>query len=302
MQLSNLFQEKVLAGLDRQIRELATNCSIDWLDRDVVLTNLCMAPWEIAGAFALVSTDPTAVIDRYGLKAVVTVDLHLCDPPLQADSLENEGWASGIEAFHSIPLFSPLDVWKAWRRREQGDSGIEPPPISCETDVLLRNLNRGYAALECSVDQLAVRAHDLVLLTAALAADSPFEQRESIDKIIHTKMLWRSKAHLDAEAARRYLQRYEGAGLVSLQKALGIAVDTSTSLSVEWVSPSIIPVIESAEGLEEATHRPKWLLYKAIVIQKGRLQEEDHNRMVAEAMNADQYAVAYFEFLKHAPT
>jgi hypothetical protein len=296
MEMPLLIQEKMLAGVDYQIRTVMKDFTLDGMVREAALADLCMAPWDVAAVFALPTSDPTSVIDRYGLKALTCADLHLCDPPRDAIALENEPWATDIAAFQSIPLFSPLDVWKACRLKGQGHNGTVPPPISCETDKLLRNIHRGYETVR-QVEELANRAHDQDILETALDAGDLLAVVRQLETLIAEHSVWKTRDYLEAGAAVEYREQYLKTTLSHLRSVMEVRHPSRPSCVATWVSPSIIPLIEQDEEYQEATRRTKWLLYKAVTVRKGTLPEEEHNRMVAEAMDEDHFAKAYMDLI-----
>jgi hypothetical protein len=290
---TNLFLEKSLAGVHQQIRYLIQDASLDWLDQGLSLARMCFAPWEVAEIFGLPSTDPTSVVDRYSLRALTDVDLHLCDPPGVPGSFEDEPWATDLISVGSVPMFSPLEVWKAAQRWEEGDVGIQPPPISGRTDRLLRNINRGYESAEFCAQQLAEEAHDVFVLSAALKSGDPQTRLDEIELVARDQRLWRIQVRLSGESAERYLRSYLATVLAEVREVFNMAIKDRQALVADWVSPSIIQCIEQHEVFQESIRQPPWLYYKAATVVKGKLPEVEHNRMLAEAIGGDVYAKAY---------
>jgi hypothetical protein len=297
MEIPDVLQEKVLWSLDLQIKATVNDWDMDHLDRKGRLAVLCLTPWELADAFRVPSGDPTEVIDRYRLRAVGFTDPRMTNPPVDERFPICEPWATGIDGLDEVPIFSPLDVWKALRSKESGDLGVEPPPISCEADLLLRSLCRGYRAPMSCCDWLISEAQDISLIGAALSEDDPVAALSWLEELINTHRLWMFRSSLEGEAASRYWQDFSASPLNRLRKVFGMASESRSYVQVEWVSPLIISLIEAAPEFQDALHQPRWLLYKAVAITRGKLPEDQHNFMLGQALADDLEAKAYCEFL-----
>ncbi len=293
MQMPSLFHEEMLAGVDRQIRSALAN---DFWTDDLSLIRMCVAPWEIPALFKLPTGDPTSVIDQFELQAICQGHHCASNPPGDDD------WTADIDDPMSVPLFSPLDVWKAVQRHAEGDPGVVPPPITCKVDTLLRNMQRGYAAVQHCVPQLVKEAHDLDLLAEALTTSESEGVKRRLKKLIAKRAVWTTKTPLKSDAAEKYRGRYSETALHSLRKLLEVFASVENNVVIRWVSPFIIPLIENAKEFQDATQRPKWLLYKAVTICKGQLPDNEHNRMLAESIVGEDYVLDYLEFLKPAST
>jgi hypothetical protein len=293
MEMPLVLQEKMLAGVDYQIRMAVK--SLGRHTDDPLVISMCVAPWDIPGLFDLPTGDPTAIVDGYELRAICFGHYYASNAP------EHDDWKVDIDDNISVPMFSPLDVWKAKQRHVNGDPGVVPPPITCETDRLLRNIRRGYEAPIYCLKELATKAHDWDVMGAALAVEGASVTR-SLDELVAERVLWKTSTYLEGTAVGDYWDRYSQTPLASLRKLLNVESSGRDSFAAKWVSPSIIPLIASCEELRDRASSPQWLLYKAVTIHNCLLPEEQHNRMLAEAMNHDKYANAYFDFLKLPPT
>lgn len=297
MGMPMLLQEKMLAGVDYQIREMAAKGNFGFYVDDSKAIAMCFAPWDVAAVFELPTGDPTSAIDAYELKAVCHGHLYAIRPP------DNDEWAADIElhAAVDVPLFSPLDVWRALQRKERADPGVQPLPLACDADCLLRNIRRGYESVWMRVKSLAQDSHDLFVLAAALADDDADAIVWRITKQLTVESVWLTRDYLEGDAAESYWENYSSTPLAKLRKVLGMATGHRKSFAAEWVSPSIIPLIELSPDFQDALQQPKWLLYKAVTICKGHLPEEQHNKMLAEALTDDAFAKGYLDFLKSLP-
>ena len=294
MEMPMIFNEKMLAGVDRQIRTLVQDPEMDGVELQCILWELCLTPWDVAEVFGLPYAEIADLMDRYRLKAVATSwdYANAIGPPDIPD------WNKGFYCEQAVPLFSPLNVFKAWRRYQDGDVGVEPPPATCEIDEVLRSMWRRWSDSCENLDLLIAKAHDADLVSAALSPDCGTDDAQ-ISALAKEHGIWMVGESLEGQK-RRYWERYGATPLRRLRKVLGLSADGWLS-SCRWVSPSIIPLIESSAEFRDTTNLPKWLLYKAVTIHKGQLPEGEHNRMLAEAVNQDKYVEAYFDFLKPPP-
>lgn len=297
MNLPPVIQEKLMKVLEQQMERLINDPKPEFEDvldgeddGQIDLANITIRPWEICDIFDLGDSDPAVIIDRYRLKARTTIEgqYSYIDGSLE-ERLECERWYSELMNLDLIPVFSPRDVLAAYQMMKKGDLGCDPPPLVCETDNLLRNLARGYENVEDRFWLLAKEAHDLSLLEAAL------RNLGSLEQLIQSKRVWKTEDLLSRLSAKRYLRYYGNSELENLREIYGLARQEHP-LSTQWVSPSIIPHIEKAKAYRKAVQEPRWLLYKAVVIKKGRLCEDEHNQMLAAAITDDRFARAYLKF------
>jgi len=295
--LPDILNEKMLFLLDRELRRVVLDETIDPDDAQLQLVGMCVPPWEIASLFGLPTSDPTSVIDRYRLRAIATADYRVMDAPFDADGIENQPWATDVSAVFSIPLFSPLDVWRAARARANGYMGIVPPPIKCESDRLICLIGRGYESITSEVTRLADKCHDLSVLAEALSSIETKCRVSDLEQIADSRGIWRTAVHLQGRRALSYLRGYASTALAWAREWVFDSPAGAREFTARWVSGSFIDVIESVEGYHEAVRTTKWLFYKHVAVNKGRLPEEQHNRMVVEAMCEDRYAKAYLDDL-----
>jgi hypothetical protein len=288
MEMPLLIQEKMLAGADYQIR-MAVRSLGSHID-DPLVISMCVAPWDIPCLFGLPTGDPTSVVDGYELRAICFGHYYASNAP------EHDEWKADIDDNIRVPLFSPLDVWKAKQRHSSGDPGVVPPPITCKTDKLLRNIRRGYELPIYFVTELATKAHDWDVMEAALAGDGSSVTR-LLGELIAEHELWKTSTYLERSAVGDYLEAYSQTPLAKLRKLLNVESSGRDSFVAKWVSPAIIPLVESSEEFRDKTSSPQWLLYKAVTIHKGLLPEEQHNLMTAAAIADCKYAKAYFDFV-----
>jgi hypothetical protein len=72
MEIPMIFNEKMLAGVDRQIRTLVQDPEMDGVELQCILWELCLTPWDVAEVFGLPYAEIADLMDRYRLKAVAT--------------------------------------------------------------------------------------------------------------------------------------------------------------------------------------------------------------------------------------
>ena len=285
MKLPPVLNEKIFYSGELFLRRLIDEEGY-WHDNPLVACAF-MAPWEVAEAFGLPTSDPTPAIDAFELKPICAG--HPCCLSHPADS----SWETSFGSGPDVPLYLPTDVWAAVQRKQHGDLGRTWPPLACDADRLLRSIQRHHAAPWNQLQRLAEEAHDLFVLAAALG-DVPAGTLSLIASLSGDSV-WRIKEGLPNDPRRHYLDAYSKTYLSQLRDVFGMSVPGH---SAEWISPSIIPLIESAEAFQDAISQTKWLLYTAVTVHKQQLPEEQHNRMLFETISGDQYADAYFAYLK----
>lgn len=320
MTMPLIIQKKVLAGLDRQIEMTLTDPKLDEMEGWGTLVDLCLAPWHVAEMFEQPYAEIADLMDRYSLKPVTRSWNYeeYADPP------DIPNWNKGFHEERVVPLYSPLGVFNAWSRWKDGDVGVKPPPVRSGVDEVLRSIWREWSFPYENINFLCANAHDAELIGAALSADS--YTKNPIFPIAKENEIWivkgwlgldqrtgyasgyfypsgarRTKHHGELEEEeKQYCEQYSESPLRELRKVFDLdAIRFAPDCT--WLSPSIIPLVESLEEFQDRTNHPKWLLYKAVTVYAGQLPEAEHNRMLAEAVNHDKYAESYCDFLNTGP-
>jgi len=247
-----------------------------------------MPPWRVAEAFSVDAEGLGDILDRYELQAIGTETVYLLLDQPSVHSL----WTDTDD----IPLFSPLEVWRALERYRAGDLGRAVPAISCETDEVLRAINRGYESVVWHERLLTAGVHDGNLLSVVFG--SSLEKIESWGG----KPFWKSvvvAGYREETWHREELDRHPR--LRELWALYGASGEEGWDGHIRLVSPTFLAALESTEKFEEMRYSAQFLVYKAIVVCGGQLPEQDHNRMLMAATEGDEYALAYFRFLKGEP-
>jgi hypothetical protein len=295
MDMPLLLQDRMLAEVHRQIRAAVNDREMDYDDFQVTLWELCLAPWEVGLVFRRPYAEIADLMDRYDLKAIATS----WDYVMAIGPPDIPDWNKGFYRERVVPLYSPHDVWKAWLRHQNGDVGVAPPPVACESDEVLRSIWRKWSTHCENLDSLIAMAHDADLIAAALSPEvDAVESR--IAELAKQHGIWMTENESLEGQAPRYWNTYGETPLSRLRTAYGLPTDVNIP-RCRWVSPTIIPLIESCEEFRDRTTSPQWLLYKAVTVHKGELPEEQHNLMTAAAIADCKYAKDYFDFLKPPP-
>lgn len=276
--------------------------------RNRLIMELAVALPEVAATFDKTTHEAQLLLDAYQIRAVRTYgqdDLVLLDRrSLRARNLDPIAGEGRIAFYH------PRDIAALALALEESKPPLWPKAFQRKTklDDLLLGVFRGHVRWRSGrvLDRLVKEAHCITILAQFLEpAVEPNGSASVVESIIREKGIPHAsvKGRLgelagvfpDFDFRFFTVDRVWNelrAGFHSAVVSANAGASNST-VSLSFISSAGVRVFDQHVSLSNPP--VSWLLYRASMLNRQRLPESDHNRMIAEALVDNRYALTYLD-------